>query len=70
MLANMLTLKIRPPTGVASRLGKLEREVTMKIQKQEYTAEFKELAVKQVKARQTIGTVVRELDCIEQTLRY
>ncbi len=40
-----------------------------KIPKQEYTAEFKELSVKRVKAGQGIGTVARELGLIEQTLR-
>ena len=32
----------------------------LKIPKQEYTVEFKELAVKRVKAGQGIGAVVRE----------
>ncbi len=41
----------------------------MKIPKQEYTAEFKELAVKRVKAGQGIGAVARELGLVEQTLR-
>lgn len=41
----------------------------LKIPKQEYTAEFKELAVKRVKAGQGIGAVARELGLIEQTLR-
>jgi len=36
---------------------------------QEYTAEFKELAVKQVKAGQGVGPVARELGLAEQTLR-
>ena len=40
-----------------------------KIPKQEYTAEFKELAVKRVKAGQSVGAVARELGLIEQTLR-
>lgn len=40
-----------------------------KIPKQEYTAEFKELAVKRVKAGQTSGVVAKELGLIEQTLR-
>lgn len=40
-----------------------------KIPKQEYTAEFRELAVKRVKAGQTAGTVAKELGLIEQTLR-
>lgn len=37
------------------------------IPKQEYTAEFRELAVKQVKGGQGIGAVARELGLIEQT---
>ena len=41
----------------------------MKIPKQEYTAEFKELAVKRVKAGQAVGAVAKELGLIEQTLR-
>lgn len=40
-----------------------------KIPKQEYTAEFKELAVKRVKEGQGIGAVSRELGLVEQTLR-
>ena len=40
-----------------------------KIPKQEYTAEFKELAVKRVTAGQTPAAVARELGLIEQTLR-
>ena len=40
-----------------------------KIPKQEYTVEFKELAVNRVKAGQTAGVVARELGLIEQTLR-
>lgn len=40
-----------------------------RIPKQEYTPEFRELAVKRVKAGQTAGTVARELGLIEQTLR-
>jgi transposase len=40
-----------------------------KIPKQEYTAEFKELAVKRVKSGLTIGAVARELGMVEQTLR-
>ena len=51
-------------------LVKLEGEAKLKkIPKQEYTAEFKELAVKRVKAGQSIGAVARELGLIEQTLR-
>jgi transposase len=41
----------------------------LKIPKQEYTAEFKELAVKRVSAGQSIGAVARELGLVEQTLR-
>ena len=41
----------------------------MKIPKQEYTAEFKELAVKRVRDGQTVGAVAKELGLIEQTLR-
>ena len=40
-----------------------------KIPKQEYTAEFKELAVKRVKSGQSISAVVKDLGLIEQTLR-
>ena len=40
-----------------------------KIPKQEYTPEFRELAVKRVKAGQSVGAVARELGLIEQTLR-
>lgn len=39
-----------------------------KIPKQEFTAEFKELAVKRVKSGQSVGTVARELGLVEQTL--
>ncbi len=42
---------------------------TIKVPKQEYTAEFKELAVKRVKEGQTAGAVARDLGLIEQTLR-
>jgi transposase len=41
----------------------------MKIPKREYTAEFKELAVKRVKGGQSPGVVAKELDLVEQTLR-
>ncbi len=41
----------------------------MKIPKQEYTAEFRELAVKRVKEGQGIAAVARDLGLIEQTLR-
>lgn len=40
-----------------------------KIPKQEYAAEFKELAVKRVKSGQGIGVVAKDLGLIEQTLR-
>ncbi len=40
-----------------------------KIPKREYTAEFKELAVKRVKAGQSAGAVAKDLGLIEQTLR-
>ena len=39
-----------------------------KIPKQEYTAEFKELAVKRVRSGQGIALVARELGLVEQTL--
>ena len=41
----------------------------MKIPNQEYTAEFKELAVKRVKGGQSIGAAAKDLGLIEQTLR-
>ena len=41
----------------------------MKLSKQAYTPEFKELAVKRVKDGQSIGTVVRDLGLSDQTLR-
>ena len=40
-----------------------------KIPKQEYTAEFKSLAVKRVKDGLTVGAAARELGLIDQTLR-
>ena len=40
-----------------------------KIPKQEFTAEFKELAVKRVKSGQSVGMVARELGLVEQTLQ-
>ena len=40
-----------------------------KIPKQEFTAEFKELAVKRVRSGQGIAAVARELGLVEQTLR-
>ncbi len=41
----------------------------MKIPKQEFTAEFRELAVKRVKGGQGIRAVARELGISDQTLR-
>ncbi len=41
----------------------------MKLSKQAYTAEFKELAVQRVKDGQSIGAVVRDLGLSDQTLR-
>jgi transposase len=41
----------------------------MKMPKQEYTAEFKELAVKRVKDGPSVGAVAKELGLVEQTLR-
>ena len=41
----------------------------MKISKREYTTEFKELAVKRVKAGQSAGAVAKDSGLIEQTLR-
>lgn len=41
----------------------------MKISKREFTAEFREQAVRQVKAGGGIGVVARELGISEQTLR-
>ena len=40
-----------------------------KIPKQEYTIEFKELAVKRVQAGQSAGAIAKELGLVEQTLR-
>lgn len=40
-----------------------------KIAKQEYTTEFKELAVKGVKSGVMIGAIAKELGLVEQTLR-
>jgi len=40
-----------------------------RIPKQEYTAEFNELAVKRVRDGQGIRSVARELGLVEQTLR-
>lgn len=39
-----------------------------KIQKQEYTTEFKEPAFKYVKVRELIGLVTKDLGLAEQTL--
>ncbi len=41
----------------------------MKIPKQEYTAEFKELSVKRVKSGEAISAAAKELGLVEQTLR-
>ena len=41
----------------------------MKLPKQEYTAEFKELAVKRVKEGLTPGAAAKELGLVEKTLR-
>ncbi len=41
----------------------------MKIPKQAYTTEFKELAVKRVRDGQSISTVIKELGLGDQTLR-
>ena len=41
----------------------------MKIPKQAYTREFKELAVKRVKDGQALAGVAKELGLVEQTLR-
>ncbi len=41
----------------------------LKIPKREFTAEFRELAVKRVKGGQGIGAVARELGISDQTLR-
>lgn len=41
----------------------------IKMPKQEYTVEFKELAVKRVKGGESAGAVARDLGLIEQTLR-
>ena len=40
-----------------------------KIPRQEYTVEFKELAVKRVKSGEGVGAVARDLGLVEQTLR-
>ena len=41
----------------------------LKMPKPEFTAEFRDLAVKRVKSGLTIGAVARELGMVEQTLR-
>jgi|SRR5450759_641008 transposase len=41
----------------------------MKIPRQQYTSEFKELSVKRVKEGHSAGAVAKELGLIEQTLR-
>ena len=41
----------------------------MKIPKQAYTAEFKELAVKRIKEGQNIGVLAKELGLSDRTLR-
>jgi transposase len=46
----------------------MERE-TMKIPRQAYTAEFKDLAVRRVRDGQPLAGVARELGLVEQTLR-
>ena len=40
-----------------------------RIPKQDYTPEFRELAVKRVSAGQSVGAVARDLGLVEQTLR-
>lgn len=42
---------------------------TMKIPKQQYTVEFKELAVKRVQDRLIAGAEAKEFGLVEQTLR-
>ena len=41
----------------------------MKIPKQEYTAEFREMAVRRVRDGLTVGAAAKELGLVEQTLR-
>jgi transposase len=41
----------------------------MKIPKQEYTPEFREMAVKRVKEGQSVGSVAKELGLSDQTVR-
>ena len=45
------------------------RKTIKKIPKQEYTAEFKEQAIKQVEMGKSIGLVAKELGLVEHTLR-
>ena len=40
-----------------------------KVPRQEYTVQFKELAVRRVKSGQGIGPVAKDLGLVEQTLR-
>jgi transposase-like protein len=47
----------------------LEGEVRLKIQKQEYTAEFRGLVVRLVKAGQSIGAVARELKTLRNWVK-
>lgn len=46
-----------------------EREDEVKIPKQQYRTEFKELAVKRVRDGQSMGALAKEPGLIEQTLR-
>ncbi len=41
----------------------------MKIPKQEYTPEFRELAVNRAKSGQSVGAVAKDLGLVEQMLR-
>ena len=41
----------------------------MKIPRQSYTLEFRELAVSRVKSGQSVGQVAKELGLVDQTLR-
>ena len=43
--------------------------MTVKIPKQQYTTEFKDLAVTRVKDGLTAGAAAKELELVEQTLR-
>jgi transposase len=40
-----------------------------KVPRQEYTVQFKELAVRRVKSGHGVGAVAKELGLVEQTLR-